>query len=82
MRKYNEEVKRELLEVTCNKCGRKVPVNKGIVGQGVFSVAYGGGYFSEKDGQTHNFDLCEECYDSLIKTFILPIDIIERSEIV
>ena len=36
----------------------------------------------EKDGQTHRFDLCEKCYDELIKSFLIPIDIEERNEIV
>lgn len=82
MRKYSEEAKRELLEMTCNKCGRKMKVDKGIVGQGALSISYGWGYFSRKDGETHSFDICEECYDDLIKSFIIPIDIEERHEIV
>lgn len=82
MRKYSEETKRDLLEMTCNKCGKKMNVNNGIVDQGVLNITYGWGYFSKKDGETHSFDICEECYDQLIKTFLIPIDIEERNEIV
>ena len=82
MRKYVEEAKKELLEIYCNKCGKKVTVNNGIVKEGVFSITYGWGFFSGKDGETHNLDLCEECYDELIKSFIIPINIVERNEIV
>lgn len=82
MRKYSEEIKRDLLEITCNKCGKKMKLENGIAQEGVLSIAYGWGYFSEKDGQTHRFDLCENCYDELIKTFLIPIDIEERNEIV
>lgn len=82
MRKYSEEIKRNILEMTCNKCGKKIKVENGIAHEGVLSIVYGWGYFSEKDGQTHYFDLCEECYDRLIKTFLIPIDIEERNEIV
>ena len=82
MRKYSDETKKDIIEINCNKCGRKVIVDKGIVKEGVFSITYGWGYFSKKDGETHSFDLCEECYDELIKTFNLPINIVERNEIV
>lgn len=82
MRRYSEETKRELLEVICNKCGKKLMVDRGIAHQGVLSISYGWGYFSKRDGETHSFDLCEECYDDLIKSFIIPINIEERNEIV
>lgn len=82
MRRYNEETKRELVGMTCNKCGKNITVDKGIVGQGVFSISYGWGYFSKKDGENHNFDICEDCYDELISSFIIPINIEERHEIV
>lgn len=82
MRKYSEETKKILLEMSCNKCGKKISVNNGIINEGVFTVTYGWGYFSEKDGQVHNFDLCEKCYDEYTKTFLEPIHVEERNEIV
>lgn len=82
MRKYKEESKKELQEMQCNKCGRKIEVRNGIVYEGSFSVDYGWGYFSKKDGENHSFDLCEECYEELIKTFTIPIYKEERNEIV
>ena len=51
MRKYSEEIKRDLLEITCNKCGKKMKLENGIAQEGVLSIAYGWGYFSEKDGR-------------------------------
>ena len=30
------------------------------------------GYFSEKDGESHSFDLCEACYDKLTAGFKIP----------
>ena len=35
------------------------------------------GYFSEKDGERHSFDLCESCYDDLLRTFRIPAEIEE-----
>ena len=82
MRKYSDDIKKELAEIYCNKCGKKIITDKGIIKEGVFSITYGWGYFSRKDGETHSLDLCEDCYDELIKTFKLPINIVERNEIV
>ena len=48
--------------------------------EGVFSADYEWGYFSEKDGERHSFDLCEECYDRLIASFKLPADIENKAE--
>lgn len=82
MRKYSDDIKKDLVEVYCNKCGRKAIIDKGIIKEGIFSITYGWGYFSRKDGETHNLDLCEDCYDELIKSFNIPINVIERNEIV
>ena len=82
MRKYDDNIEKDLLEIYCNKCGKKILLEKGIVKEGAFSIDYGWGYFSRKDGQNHSLDLCEDCYDELIKSFKLPINIVERNEIV
>ena len=39
------------------------------------------GYFSNKDGTRHSFDLCEECYDKMIREFSVPVDEEEMSEL-
>ena len=31
------------------------------------------GYFSHKDGELHRFDICEECYDTWIASFQIPV---------
>lgn len=38
-------------------------------------------YFSEKDGEVHHFDLCEECYDELVRRMKLPVDVEEQTEL-
>ncbi len=79
MRKYNKNNK--VLEIKCNCCGKDLEVEKGFIKSGNFSVNYDWGYFSSKDGETHKFDICEECYDKLIKSFTIPIDIDENNEL-
>ena len=29
--------------------------------------------FSHKDGELHRFDICEECYDTWIASFQIPV---------
>ncbi len=82
MRIYSEETKNELQQVICNACGRKMLVEKGIVKEGLCSCQEKFGYFSDKDGQIHQFDLCERCYDEIIKNFKIPVEIEESNEMV
>lgn len=80
MRKFNED--KELIKIACNKCGKDMTVDRDIVKEGNFSVVYGWGYFSGKDGQVHKFDICEKCYDEYIGSFLIPVDTEERNELI
>ena len=82
MRKYKEDDEKKLVQVICNKCGKELIVDREIVKEGNFSITYGWGYFSHKDGQVHKFDLCEECYDYFINNFEIPVEVEERNELV
>ena len=79
MRKYSET--KQLLTAHCNCCKKKLEVQNGIITEGVFSVEYAFGYFSSKDEEIHKFDLCEACYDEWIKTFEIPIEIADNTEL-
>lgn len=58
------------VKVVCNKCGREV------VNEDILSVEKRWGYFSHnKDNEVHRFDLCETCYDELVATFQVPVEI-------
>lgn len=72
MRQYQEQETAVVKDVFCNKCGKE------IVNAGVFRVDYRWGYFSNKDNEVHHFDLCEECYDEMIATFQIPVEIENR----
>lgn len=75
--KKTEEIK-EISKMICNQCGKEIPVVDGQAREGVFSVDYSWGYFSDKDGERHSFELCEECYDTMLKGFHIPAEIEEK----
>ncbi len=65
----------------CNKCGRQLRVENGILKEGCFAADTVFGYFSEKDGVRHLFDLCEDCYDRMIKEFAVRVSETEEKEL-
>lgn len=77
MRQYRKETKEIgcVEKIVCNQCGKEILVSNGHENEGVFHADYQWGYFSEKDGQRHRFDLCEKCYDSLLQGFQIPVEI-------
>ena len=56
----------------CNRCGKE------MVAEDVLSVEKRWGYFSNKDNEVHHFNLCEKCYDEIIATFQIPVEIENR----
>lgn len=79
MRKYKGSG--QLESVVCNCCGKKLIVENGIVREGVISVDHTWDFFSEKDGEVHHLDLCEECYDEMILGLRIPVDVEEQIEL-
>ena len=73
MREYSDE-QQKLFRVVCNGCGKNMEVENGILMEGCFRADWMFGYFSKKDREKHDFDLCEECYDKWIATFAIPIE--------
>lgn len=73
MRIYKSSKEQELEQLICNKCGKKIALQREIPREGVFQVRYAWGYMSEKDGMEDSFDLCEQCYDELTRSFQIPI---------
>ncbi|MCI8836253.1 MAG: hypothetical protein HFH24_12955 [Ruminococcus sp.] len=75
MRQYQIKGTKEIQEISkiiCNRCGKEIPVVNGLPQEGVFSADYTWGYFSQKDGEKHSFELCEACYDAFLKEFQIP----------
>lgn len=73
MRQYNLKETKEISKIICNKCGKEILVTRGMAKEDYLSVDKCWGYFSNKDNQEDSFDLCEECYDAFVKTFLIPI---------
>ena len=77
MRQYqicNAE-KKELRKVICNKCKKEIEIIDGIAKEEVMTVEKRWGYFSNKDNEVHHFDLYEACYDELVQSFEVPVEI-------
>lgn len=80
MRRYEQGNSNNVIEAMCNMCGRNIKIQKGMITDGVMSIEYRWGYFSDFDGQTHSFDICQDCYKKLEKKFVIPIDREETNE--
>ncbi len=66
----------------CNICGRELRQELDIVKEDYIFVKKNWGYFSRKDGQTHQFCICEDCYDKWIKSFKIPVEIGDTVEMI
>lgn len=73
---------RKKQKIYCNKCRKEFKMKKGVVQEGIFNLEYMWGFFSQKDGEIHTFDLCEKCYDNMIREFDIPVDIKESNELI
>ena len=75
MRQYiiSQKETKEIDKIVCNQCGKEIPMIKGVAREDYLSVEKCWGYFSEKDGQTDSFDLCEDCYDKLVASFKIQL---------
>lgn len=81
MRIYKDEDKNKLSSVICNQCGKELKLENGMLKEGCFCGNAQFGYFSNKDGMEHFFDLCEECYDKLTAGFTVPVETEEVKEL-
>ena len=80
MRIYADENKKELVAAICNQCKKELKVEKGIIKEGCFCSDARFGYFSRKDGMKYSFDLCEDCFDNMLKGFLIPAEETEVTE--
>ena len=76
--KKHETSKKNLLQYV----RKRISPGNEIVKEGILSVEKCWGYFSEKDGEIHELDLCEECYNKLIKQFKIPVTVKKQKEFV
>lgn len=81
MRIYVNDNQTDIVTIICNKCKKEVEVENNIIKDGMVSIDTVFGYFSNKDGEKHSFDLCEECYDKMITGFQIYPEIQEVKEL-
>lgn len=81
MRRYEEVQGGRLVQVICNRCQKELKVENGYLKEGCFHGNATFGYFSEKDGIRHRFDLCEKCYDKMVKQFAIPVSEMPENEL-
>lgn len=78
MRAYMDD---RLHTVVCNRCGKRMTVENGILKEGCFHGKQKFDYFSENDGMIQEFDLCEACYRAFVDSFLLPVSQREETEL-
>ena len=81
MRVYSDQADRELVRVVCNCCGKDLLVENGFLKEECVHVDHDFGFFGTKDGLSHKFDLCEECYRKMIGQLVIPPEEWERKEL-
>lgn len=74
MRQYQLKETKEVKKIICNKCGKEIVVENGQSPEDVLTVEKRWGYFSGKDNEVHQFDLCEACYDAWTAAFLIPVE--------
>lgn len=68
-------------KIICNCCKRVIVEKNDIPKREYLHVEKKWGYFSEKDGEKQEFDICESCYDTWIRNFKLPVTSQEITEL-
>lgn len=80
MKIYDEH--QVLQKMVCNRCEKKLFVENGLLKDSAYEGRQTFGYFSNRDGVTHCFDLCESCYEEWIRMFRIPVSETENTEII
>ena len=68
--------------IVCNKCGRTLKAENGIIHEDFIHVCKSWGYFSRRDGRTWEFIICEECMEKIEREFIIPSKEYETTEMI
>lgn len=68
-------------EFFCNVCGKKIVMEHGILKEDIFEASKEWGYFSKRDLEVHHFNICEDCYENMVSTFKIPVEIIRKKEV-
>lgn len=69
------------IQKQCNACGRKLRTLPNGELEETLRIEKTWGYFSRKDTLRHRFVVCEDCYDRLVASFVVPVAETEATEI-
>lgn len=67
-------------DIICNCCKKVIWEKDAIPQTDYLHVEKEWGYFSDKDGEKQEFDICEACYDKWILSFQIPVKVQEVTE--
>lgn len=62
--------RRKLEYILCNKCGKNIDIK---TYKDYLEIYKTWGYNSNCDNETHEFDVCQDCYDEIIKSLKIPV---------
>lgn len=69
--------------IVCNCCGRVICTENQKEMASYLTIKKAWGYFSDgKDGTVHSMDICEECYDRMVREFSIAPQIDQVTELV
>lgn len=71
----------DMRKTRCNCCGRELAIDNTMLREDVLNVDKAWGYFSQKDGMTDRFVVCEACYDRWIANFAIRPERTETTEL-
>lgn len=66
--------KEKAVKIYCNKCAAEIKKIDDHNFTDFLEIKKYWGYFSEMDGETHSFDICEDCYKEFINSFKIPVE--------
>ena len=81
MEAMENRMEKKVYEVYCNSCGKKIETTDSTKREDYISIKKEWGYFSNKDTEHHEFDLCEACYDRITADFVIPLTVKKEKEL-
>ena len=69
-------------EIICNCCKKVIQEPEKMPYAEFLHIEKPWGYFSGKDGEKQEFDICEACYDQWVESFQIPVKATEITEYV
>ena len=81
MEAMENRMEKKVYEVYCNSCGKKIETTDSTKREDYISIKKEWGYFSNKDTEHHEFDLCEACYDRITADFVITITVKKEKEL-